>query len=97
MARFQVPVPLESVVIGATNSFGFSVVLDRDRVTLSSIRQIDERTFARDLIVNPIIFNDTDTYICSASLMNNFVISHPGSASINVTVLGKCNTCVLPK
>lgn len=83
--------PLRFVAIRATTPSGLDLARFIDSVSVSSIRQINNRTFARDLTVNPITEADSGVYVCEATVVNNYTISHTGSAYINISVLRKCS------
>ena len=90
MARFVAAVPGSMVTIEWMDQNGNPITdIDPDRITESPIRQIDERTYARDVTVNPLRVEDTGTYTCEAAVMGEFITSQPASDSFEFVVFGK--------
>ena len=86
---FVTAVPLDNVEIQWMTADGTELTDISDRVSLSEIRQINDSTFARDVIVSPLKFQDNGTYICEAGVEGEFIISHSAYMSANIAVLSK--------
>ena len=89
LVTFEAAVPLDSVEIEWTTVDDTELTEVNDRVSLSEIRQINDSTFARDVIVSPLKLEDNGTYICEAEVEGDFVISHSVYKMANFTVLSK--------
>ena len=86
---FAGAVPLDMVEIEWTAADGTELTDISDRVSLSLIRQINDSTFSRDVIVSPLKFQDNGMYICEAGVEGDFVTSHSEYKPANITVLSK--------
>lgn len=64
-------------------------VNDGGRIMVAPIRPIDDRTYARDVILSPLRVEDSGTYNCEATIMGQFVTSQPASESFEFVVFGK--------
>ena len=60
-----------------------------DRVQVSYIHQINDSTFVRDVMVNPLRLEDSGTYICEAAVMGEFITSQAASKIASIIVNGK--------
>ena len=91
MVRFVAAVPVSMVTIEWMNQEGVAItdITDDGRITVSPIRQIDDRTYARDVIVNPLRIEDSGLYICEAALMGEFITSEAASEEVDLVVFGK--------
>ena len=83
------PVPLDNVEIEWMTADGTELTDISDRVSLSKIRQINDSTFARDVIVSPLKLQDNGTYVCEAGVEGKFITSHSVYMSANIAVLSK--------
>lgn len=70
-------------------------MIDGDRITESSIRQIDDRTYARNVNVNPLRVEDSGTYTCEGAVMGEFITSEAASETFDFVVFGKYHYCGL--
>ena len=68
-------------------------MIDGARITESSIRQIDDRTYARDVNVNPLQVEDSGTYTCEGAVMGEFITSEAVSGTFDFVVFGKYHYC----
>ena len=89
LVTFEAAVPLDSVEIEWTTVDDTELTEVNDRVSLSEIRQINDSTFARDVIVSPLKLEDNGTYICEAEVEGEFIISHSVYTTANIIVLSK--------
>ena len=90
MTQFVAAVPASIVTIEWMDQDGGPISdIDGNRITVSPIRQIDDRTYIRDVSINSLRFEDSGTYICQAAIMAEFVTSQPASESFEFVVLGE--------
>ena len=89
LVTFAAAVPLDMVEIEWMTTDGTELTDISDRVSLSQIRQINDSTFARDVIVNPLKLQDNETYVCEAGVEGEFIISRSVYKPANITVLSK--------
>ena len=91
MAQFEAAVPESMVTIEWMNEDGDPITdIDGDRITESpTIRRIDDRTYARNVSVNPLRIEDSGTYTCEAVVAGEFITSQPASESFEFVVFGK--------
>ena len=93
LATFEVAVPLDMVVIKWLTAVGTELTDISDRVSVSHIHQINDSTFARDVIVSPLKFEDNGIYVCEAGVENKFIISRSVYELVHITVFGKQIVC----
>ena len=89
LVTFAAAIPLDKVEIEWMTADGTDLTDISDRVSLSQIRQINDSTFARDVIVSPLKLEDNGTYVCEAGVEGEFIISRSVYESANITVLSK--------
>lgn len=91
VAQFVAAVPSSMVTIEWMNEDGVPLteVSSGVRITVAPIRQIDDRTYARDVTLNPLRTEDSGTYTCEAAIMAQFITTEPTSESFEFVVLGK--------
>ena len=90
LVTFEAAVPLDNVEIEWTTADGIELTYISDRVSFSEIRQINDSTFARDVIVSPLSLQDNGmTYVCEAGVEGEFISSHSVYKSANITALCK--------
>ena len=82
-------VPLNLVAMEWMTVDGDVLTEVNDRVQASQIRQISDKTFARDVTVNPLRFEDRGVYSCEAAVVGEYITSQPVSKTTNITVQGK--------
>ena len=80
--------PLNMVMIKWLTTVGTEITDINDRASMSQIHQINDSTFARDIIVRPVKFEDNGVYICEASVENEFIISRTVYELVQLSVLG---------
>ncbi len=64
-------------------------VPDGNRITESPILQIDDRTYARNVTVNPLRVEDSGTYTCEAAVVGEFITSQAVSETFDFVVFGE--------
>ena len=89
MVTFEAAVPLDMVEIEWMTADGSDLTDISDRVKLSPIRQTSDSSFARDVIVNPLKFEDSGVYTCEAGAEGKFIISRSVYEVAQITVLSE--------
>ena len=89
VASFVAAVPLDMVTIEWMTVDGAVLTDVNDRVQVSYIHQINDSTFVRDVMVNPLRLEDSGTYVCEAAVMGEFITSQAASKTAGITVNGK--------
>ena len=74
MAKFVAVVPLNLVAMEWMTVDGDVLTEVNDRVQASQICQISDKTFACDVTVNPLRFEDRGVYSCEAAVVGDCLL-----------------------
>jgi hypothetical protein len=90
VAQFVAAVPESLVIIEWMNKEGDPVtMIDGGRITESPIQRRDDRTYTRNVSVNPLRVEDNGTYTCEAAVVGEFITSQAASETFDFVVFGK--------
>ena len=93
---FVAAVPTSMVTIEWMDQDGGPISdIDGNRISVSPIQRIDDRTYARNVSINSLLVEDSGTYSCEATIMAEFITSQPASESVVLVVFGKYHYCKL--
>ena len=66
---------------------GIPYVANDSRITIGNVRQINETWFARDVVIDPLLRNDTSNYACEAAIQGPYITSESISIPVELVVI----------